>query len=214
MNGIDKLYRQWRSYWDERQSIDPAVDKIFGLLVAAYTHPDRHYHNLVHIQSVLAILERFAIDDPIAVSLAAWFHDFIYDPQASDNEIQSAKAAKKLLTNLGIAIDRIDRIERLILATAGHRIDPDDADLCLFLDADLAILGTNPVTYQAYATAIRREYEWVPDVEYRAGRIRILESFLQRDRLYYTPQLFAELESIARLNIRQEIDLLVKYKTD
>jgi predicted metal-dependent HD superfamily phosphohydrolase len=208
MNGIDKLYCQWRSCWDERQSIDPAVDKIFDRLVAAYTHPDRHYHNLAHIQSVLATLARFTIQDPIAASLAAWFHDFIYDPQSADNEIQSAKAAKELLINLDLAIDRIDRVERLILATAGHRVDPEDPDLCVFLDADLAILGANPVTYQDYARSIRREYNWVPDFEYRAGRSRILASFLQRDRLYYTPQLFDELESIARLNVQQEIDSL------
>ncbi len=209
MDGIDKLYRQWCSCWHDRQSIDPAIDKVFGLLVAAYNHPDRHYHNLTHIQSVLAILERFTLQDPISIYLAAWFHDFIYDPRSSDNEIESAKAARELLTNLGMAIDRINRVERVILSTQGHRGDPDDRDLCIFLDADLAILGTNAHTYLAYSRSIRQEYAWVPDVEYRAGRIHVLASFLQRDRLYYTSQLFTELESIARFNIQQEIASLI-----
>jgi predicted metal-dependent HD superfamily phosphohydrolase len=91
------------------------------------------------------------------------------------------------------------------LATQGHRVDPDDTDLCIFLDADLAILGADSVRYQAYQQAIRREYSWVTDAEYHVGRVRVLESFLQRDRLYWTQLLFDELESIARLNIKQEI---------
>jgi predicted metal-dependent HD superfamily phosphohydrolase len=45
-------------------------------------------------------------------------------------------------------------------------------------------------------------------VAYQTGRIRVLESFLQRDRLYYTDLLFDELESIARTNMINEIRLL------
>ena len=91
------------------------------------------------------------------------------------------------------------------MATKGHQIDPNDADLGIFLDADLAILGTSPTEYQAYARSIRQEYRWVADADYRAGRTQVLASFLQRDRLYFTDLLFNELESIARFNIQQEI---------
>jgi predicted metal-dependent HD superfamily phosphohydrolase len=72
----------------------------------------------------------------------------------------------------------------------------------------LAILGTESDRYQAYSRSIRLEYSWVSDLEYQAGRIRVLESFLQRDRLYYTEIMFSELESIARKNMKGEIDRL------
>ncbi len=188
-----------------------SIDRIFQLLVTAYTQPDRYYHNLNHIYHAIATLNRFSdLANPRAVYLTAWFHDFVYDPQASDNEIQSARAARYLLADLGESPATIERVSLLILATQGHQIDPDDRDLCIFLDADLAILGTAPATYQAYQKSIRREYGWVADAEYQAGRIRVLESFLARDRLYYTQLLFNELESIARLNLEGEIAFLSK----
>ena len=223
MYDLDRLAQIWQQsccYF----SIDPldrnvvrqeSIDRIFQLLVTAYTQPDRHYHNLNHIYHVITTLDRFNDSaNPRAVYFAAWFHDFVYDSQASDNEMQSAIAARDLLANLGESPATIDRVSLLILATQGHQIDPKDRDLCIFLDADLAILGTAPVIYQAYQQSIRREYSWVTDVAYQTGRIRVLESFLARDRLYYTELLFNELESIARLNLEGEIAFLSKEMGD
>jgi predicted metal-dependent HD superfamily phosphohydrolase len=227
MERCHELTIGWQQFWAVR-SISPIdsvrqqeIDRIFQLLIAAYTQPDRHYHNLNHIYHVLTILERFDrgnslnsehLQDASSVILAAWFHDFVYDPQATDNEVQSAKAATELLSNLELSLD-LDRIEQLILATQGHQIDPDDADLCIFLDADLAILGADPVHYAAYRRSIRSEYEWVDEATYRIGRSRVLASFLQRDQLYYTDLLFDELEAIARMNLQQEIAMLEKYRS-
>jgi predicted metal-dependent HD superfamily phosphohydrolase len=218
-NNLDKLSQHWQKYWTDSsiysvsETIDrqQEIDRIFQILVTAYSKPDRHYHNLDHIYHLLTILERFApqLHNSIAVSLAIWFHDFVYDSQAPDNEMKSAEAAQELLQNISISTEQIDRIQQLILATQGHQIDPNDADQCIFLDADLAILGTNPAQYQAYARSIRSEYSWVSDSDYQAGRIQVLENFLQRDQLYYTELLFNELESIARSNMLQEINLLL-----
>jgi predicted metal-dependent HD superfamily phosphohydrolase len=209
MSNIHELNQKWHQCWIDR-SLQPEIDLLFGLLVNAYSKPDRHYHNLNHIHHVLTTIERFKLElhDPVAVKLAAWFHDFVYNPQASDNEIQSAELAKELLTELNVSTELIDRIQQLILATQGHQIDRNDPDRCIFLDADLAILGTAPAQYQDYARSIRQEYAWVPDADYKTGRTQVLESFLQRGRLYYTDLLFDELESIARTNMKQEIILL------
>jgi predicted metal-dependent HD superfamily phosphohydrolase len=222
MERCHELTIGWQQFWVARSKApldrvrQQEVDRIFKLLIAAYTQPDRHYHNLEHIHHLLTILERFdredspqleRLQDPSSVILAAWFHDFVYDPQAADNEVQSAKAATALLSNLEMSLD-LDRIEQLILATKGHQVDPDDADLCIFLDADLAILGADPVRYAAYQRSIRCEYKWVDETSYRNGRSRVLASFLQRDRLYYTDLLFDELEAISRVNLQQELSLL------
>jgi predicted metal-dependent HD superfamily phosphohydrolase len=208
MLNLDRLYQRWQKYYllIPVSSNTRTQDSVFAQLVDAYSQPDRHYHNLTHIDCVLMTIERFSeLQNPRAVYLAAWFHDFIYDSRASDNEAKSVVVARDMLTNLGESIATIDRVEQLILATQGHQIDPDDRDRCIFLDADLAILGADPVRYQAYQQAIRCEYSWVSDRDYRAGRTRVLQGFLHRDRLYYTELLFTELESIARLNLAQEI---------
>ncbi|WP_309742447.1 hypothetical protein [Chamaesiphon sp. OTE_20_metabat_361] len=211
MLDIDRLYQKWQEYYllTSVSSNAQTRDSVFTQLVNAHSLPDRDYHNLTHIDCVLTTIDRFNdLQNPRAVYLAAWFHDFVYDSQATDNEAKSAVVARELLTNLGESIATIDRVDRLILATKGHQIDPEDRDRCIFLDADLAILGTDPVRYQAYQQAIRREYSWVSDVAYRAGRAQVLNSFLQRDRLYHTDLLFAELEAIARFNLTGEIALL------
>jgi predicted metal-dependent HD superfamily phosphohydrolase len=217
MSNIHELNRKWQQCWTDR-SLQPEIDLLFRLLVKEYSKPDslserlrqRYYHNLNHINHVLITIDRFNLElqNPIAVKLAAWFHDFVYDPQASDNEIQSAELAKELLTVLNISATTIDRIQQLILATQGHQIDSDDVDRSIFLDADLAILGTSSAQYQDYARSIRQEYSWVSDAEYQLGRTKVLESFLQRDKIYYTDLLFDELESIARFNMSQEIIFL------
>lgn len=203
---LDRLAQKWQQCFTDRFSTCDLDRRVFNILVAAYTQPDRHYHNLNHIDRLLTTIDRTeSLQNPTAVRLAVWFHDFVYDSQASDNEAQSAKSAEELLTNIGISSELIDRVQQLILATQGHQIDPDDPDRCIFLDADLAILGADPVEYQAYMRSIRREYSWASDAAYKVGRIQVLESFLQRDRLYYSDILGDELESIARLNLKQEI---------
>jgi len=209
---LNRLDRRWRQFYSEVSTgadFEVGRDRVFNRLVNAYTQPERYYHNLNHIDSVLTTIDRFNdLQNPRSVYLAAWFHDFVYDPKASDNEAKSAEAAKELLICLGESIATIDRVQQLILATQGHQIDPRDRDRSIFLDADLVILGANPVRYQAYQQAIHQEYSWVADTAYRAGRIQVLESFLGRDRLYCTDLLFDELESIARGNIHQEITFL------
>ena len=206
MFSINELNQKWQQCWTDR-STQTEIDLLVGLLIEAYSKPDRHYHNLNHINHVLITIERFNLElqNPVAVKLAAWFHDFVYDSQSSDNEFQSAKLARELLIEINVSTELIDRVQQLILATKGHQIDPNDADLSIFLDADLAILGTDPVQYQHYARSIRQEYSWVSDAAYQAGRTKVLQSFLQRDRLYCTDLLFDELESIARINIQQEL---------
>ena len=207
MSNLDRLAQKWQQCWQNEVVDRHQLDRLFQLLVAAYTQPERHYHNLNHIDRVLTTLDRFSatLENPISVILAAWFHDFVYNPRSADNELQSAKSARELLINLVESELLLDRIQILILATQGHQVDPLDRDRSIFLDADLAILGADPARYQIYSQAIRLEYSWVPDLAYQTGRIKVLQSFLQRDRLYYTDLLFNELESIARTNLSNEI---------
>ena len=56
----------------------------------------------------------------------------------------------------------------------------------VLLDADLAILGSSPTTYDAYVAAVRAEYADVGDDEWRAGRTGVLEGFGNREILFVT----------------------------
>src|SRR6267154_3390666 len=66
-------------------------------LIAAYTAPGRHYHNLRHIEDCLGALA--AVNDLSAaereiLTETIWWHDVVYDPTRADNEELSARLAE------------------------------------------------------------------------------------------------------------------------
>jgi predicted metal-dependent HD superfamily phosphohydrolase len=138
--------------------------------------------------------------------LAILFHDVIYDPRRSDNEEKSAALARTRLALLGLSDDVVAKVEHWIHATK-HVQDfkTSDRDLSVLLDLDLSTLAVASAEYRAYADAIRREYRHVPDELYRAGRRRVLEGFLARDRIYRTDELHELWEEPARANIAGEM---------
>jgi predicted metal-dependent HD superfamily phosphohydrolase len=180
-------------------------------LISAYTAPDRHYHDLHHIEALLGLADACAsaITDRDVVEAAIWFHDAIYDTRRSDNEERSATLAMARLA--GTADEgRIVRIAAMIRATAGHAI-PDFADAAagrdcaLFLDMDLAILGSPAADFDAYEAAVRREYGWVREPQWKLGRRAVLAQFLARPAIYATARFRASHEAAARRNLARAI---------
>ncbi|MGK7873585.1 MAG: hypothetical protein AB4426_09825 [Xenococcaceae cyanobacterium] len=182
-------------------------EEVFLNLVTAYCQADRYYHNLRHIQQVLEIVEemRSLANNFLEIQLSVWFHDVIYDSRAKDNEENSAAYAGSTLRKFKIPLARIERIKNMILNTKTHQAQPGDIDSQILLDADLSILGSPQSDYRAYAQAIRQEYAWVSDEQYRVGRKQVLQNFLSWKRIYFTEQLFTKLETQARWNMQAEI---------
>lgn len=174
-------------------------------LVERYAEPQRHYHTVAHLSAVLRVLDELAHDRPAAATrLAAWFHDAVYDPTAPDNEERSADLATARLTHLGVPNDMTELVAALVLATKTHEPgDLPEADL--LLDADLSILGTDPATYERFATGVRAEYGHVADDLYVIGRSMVLQSFLERDRIFLTPAGQERFETSARTNLADEL---------
>jgi predicted metal-dependent HD superfamily phosphohydrolase len=187
-----------------------AARRAFADLAIRYSEPGRHYHTLEHIAAVLTTLRSLGIEPPDrpALTFAAFLHDVVCDSHASDNEERSAAYSRPFLQALHVPEPIIDEVIRLILLTKTHRTRPDDYDGQVLLDADLAILGTGPASYDRYAALIRCEYDWVPEKDYRAGRARVLEEFLRRSRIYATPEMHVRAEAAARDNLRRESALL------
>ena len=182
----------------------------FDRLVDRYSEPHRHYHTLEHLAEMFRVLGRLtgSISNTPAIMLAAWYHDAIYDSKAKDNEDKSADLAERELKSLGIPEEIRVEVRQLILATKHTDSLPASVDTHAFLDADLAILGSSEVRYARYAADVRKEYDWVSEDQYRAGRRAVLHHFLQRKRIYLTPLLYEEGEVTARQNLQSEIDQL------
>jgi predicted metal-dependent HD superfamily phosphohydrolase len=195
----------------ECYSIAPAAAyPIFDRLVAVHSESHRCYHNLEHLSEMFKVAGKLAdfASNLSAVQLAIWFHDAVYDPKAKDNEERSAALLVALLQPLGVPEPILTHVKAMILATAHAQLDDVDADTAALLDADLAILSAEDRRYARYAADIRREYSWVDDAAYRAGRTKVLESFLARPRIYRTERMRTAADELARRNLRREIEQL------
>jgi predicted metal-dependent HD superfamily phosphohydrolase len=177
---------------------------IWEQLRIRYFEPHRAYHNLVHIDSLLCWLDKLSINND-AIELAIWFHDCIYEPQATDNEVASARYFAESFGPFLESRLTCD-VERLILATDSKAARSENADEKWIRDIDLSVLGSEPEIYEIYRIAIRREYAFVPDADFRLGRKAILQSFLATS--IYTTDDFRSFEQQARSNLKHEISRL------
>ncbi|KAJ3019309.1 UNVERIFIED_CONTAM: hypothetical protein HDU68_010725 [Siphonaria sp. JEL0065] len=176
----------------------PLAQKWWQTIERAYQEPQRSYHTSTHIELVIL--------------LATCFHDIVYDPKAKDNERKSADLFLSFASEAGVDLvptDDVVIIEQLILATIKHEPIPPDSSICrFFLDLDLSILAASWEDYCEYAKGIRVEYCIFSDAEFKTGRASVLERFLQRETLYFTPGLKEKWEALARENISRELLLL------
>jgi len=182
---------------------------MFGRVQAAYSEPQRFYHDVTHIDACLAQFDAVLAlaQAPAEVEMALWMHDAVYVPRASDNERKSADWAVAFLRSAGVSERRAELVEAHIMATV-HAVEPASSDSRLVVDIDLSILGRDEATYDAFERNVRREYRWVPWFLYRRKRIEVLRSFLDRSRIYFTAAFHERFESSARANLARAIAVL------
>ena len=205
-----RLRPRWLALMRSLDVSEAAAAESFADLAALYSGDGRYYHTLRHVEAMLGHIDdlRPLAEDFTAIELAAWFHDVIYDPKANDNEAQSAIYAGETLRGLGFSRETQERVASLILDTTTHEPVENDIDAQILLDADLAPLAADVAIYDRDAAAIREEFAWVPEAEFRAGRAANLARFLDRPRLFQTDLFFEKLEDRARSNITREIGIL------
>ncbi len=188
----------------------PPADQAAARLAFEYSDLARAYHGKAHIADCLeqfdAVRELF--EHPDDAEFALWYHDLVYDSRAKDNEARSADWAAKELGFGGAGVETIERVRKFIDATRHVEI-PTDNDARLIVDIDLSILGRDAAAFDAYDAAIRKEYAWVPEDQYRKGRAGVLRSFLKRERIYLSDYFFERFEKQARANIVRVIARLV-----
>ena len=108
-------------------------------LMAAYTAPGRHYHDLKHIEDclgALACVDDLSVTEREILTEAIWWHDVVYDPTRSDNEELSARLAEA-----HVRPDLRPEVGRLIRLTRTHQVEPEDRLGAILISIDLRILG-------------------------------------------------------------------------
>ncbi len=187
-------------------------ETLFKKIVERYTESSRAHHTLAHIVFMLDELElvKHLVAKYNETRFGIWYHDVVNDayaevrPEPMYNEKRSAYYASLDMHELGLPNDFIKNVERLIMATAHKKLATENDEM-IITDLDLLILGQNEKVFDAYDANIRIEYELIPIDQYKAGRTRVLNHFLDRSSIYVTEFFKNKYEESARNNLKRAI---------
>ena len=217
---MDFLQKEWTASWLAPQELGNAAawnrKDWFEKVIAAYSGPDRHYHNLEHLVHGLTEINAWAVNtganstSVMTLKQAFWFHDFVQGQatETASDEKQSAmmlRDSKMSNGSLGMSA------YQLIMATSHfEQANIDEPLKDVMLGADLAILGQDWPVYQEYAENTRKEYLGkYTRAEYNSGRLKALKHLLAKAEigtLIEDPYFAAEYNSMAIENMKREIN--------
>ena len=222
-----RLLRAWAAAFTPRLEKAPAtfqqqVAELGESLLQAWEQPHRAYHHSGHLSQMLSDLDRLYAhraqgSTPLALVLAAWFHDAVYEGAPGEDERRSEQLAStslKPLVTVGLLTDQeLQMVSLLVRATATHKLPEsadlpagyEPADIQLFLDADMAILAADSARYRRYLRGVRSEYSHFDNEAFRTGRTTFLRSILGRERIFLSEEAFKLWEEPARANLRAEL---------
>lgn len=205
---VTKLKRRWDSLLNHSQ-IDNIAKQAEGLvmfqeIVTAYSESHRYYHNLNHLDHLFREMDTCESVSS-EMQWASWYHDIIYKPGAKNNEKESMKKAATSMRKLKIAEPVIGKVSELIMATENHQGNKHDIETQLFLDADMAILGSDESMYFEYCQAVRKEHASIPDFLFKRGRKQFLLATMQKKTIFGSGFFNKKYEDAARSNIAKEL---------
>lgn len=203
MNGLEDI---WKTLCSRYSKDDGLIEKLWEEIESQYSTKNRHYHTLGHIQFMVELARKHQeiVSDMETLLFSTYYHDIIYKALRKDNEEKSAQLAQIRLHQLGVPSQRINKCAHQILATKHHQSNNDN-DTKIFLDLDLAILGSSSQDYKNYSRQIRKEFSFYPNFIYRLGRKKVLKYFLNKEYIYHTNEFRKSFEEQSIKNIENEL---------
>jgi predicted metal-dependent HD superfamily phosphohydrolase len=216
---VQYLYTKFVEVFYKYVNNTEVIDKLYKDVYDKYNGRGRHYHNMTHIYRMVRNWSRLKkkLKNSDAVFMAIIYHDIVYKPRKSDNEEKSAEYFEKIAEAhlkkhlvAGVYYTLVDDVKCAIVATKHNATSviywKDNSDIQYLLDFDLEILSaSNANDYEWYRSGVRKEYRIYPNILYKPGRKKVLESFLTREKIYLTKD-FEERENTARKNLKKEIN--------
>ena len=204
-----ELQSSFVALWLRVNSHDPAhTARVWKSLDDRYHEPARRYHTLGHIRHCLdqAGLAAAVLPDADTIGLAIWFHDVVYEPAASDNEMRSAALFRDLAGPV-MSSQRLDDVERLILVTRYGELPRRD-DEAYMADIDYSSFGLPWERFHSDSLAVRAERLDLADGQFAVQQSEFLASLLDRGTLYRTEFFRSRYEEVARSNIARYLRIL------
>ena len=175
--------------------------QVWNSVIEHHSEGHRRYHDKKHLAFCLQQLDSAAhlVEDRVAVEMAIWFHDIVYQPDAGDNEENSATLFRYLVTPY-LQPDLINKVCKIILATK-HIDAPENADQAFMLDIDLSSMGLPWKYFCRDANDLRTESSNTSNRRYYSEKLKFYDVLLKKPTIYYS-DFFSELyEGQARKNI-------------
>ena len=149
-------------------------------ILARWSEPHRAYHTIAHLADLFRLINihvELTQREKDMLTLAAIFHDIIYNPRRTDNEAQSAA----LFLN-SVAMDKdsadIQEIAQIIRDTKDHV--PSTHLSAIFSHMDMDIVRRPYPELVQWEAGIRHEYSHVPGIAYIVVRARFLGQMMKK----------------------------------
>lgn len=144
----------------------------------AWKEKHRFYHTPTHLQKLINDIEKLRVDKQIDESaykillMSAFFHDIVYNPKKTDNEVQSALFFEEST----IKHPHTELIKEIILDTATHQAENQLSKL--FSALDMKIVSHSSFSeLLAWEKNIAKEYRCFDYSVYKTLRLKVLEDF-------------------------------------
>lgn len=149
--------------------------EVFNSLLLKWDEPWRFFHTLDnHLGPMLEKIYTFPDnDDRHLLEIIAWFHDCVYDPRRSDNEIRSIKYFRSQIIK---RTEHTDKIIRVIKSTINYE-NLNSALEIKFAELDTASLSTTSVeTILQNERLLLKEFQFADYSIYKERRVDFLKN--------------------------------------
>ena len=149
-------------------------------VLAMWNESHRSYHHLIQVNDLISQINenksKFSEKEYEKLMLAAIFHDVVYDPSSQTNEEDSANFLIECAVDKTNA-DILD-VNQMILDTKTHNSTTKLSES--FNNYDMNIVERDFDQLLEWENGIAEEYSVYPKEQYKEGRVKFLESLLDK----------------------------------
>lgn len=149
-------------------------------VLVMWNESHRSYHNLNHLNDLISQINenksKYSEKEYEKLILTALFHDIVYDPSSQTNEEDSAKFLMECVSDKTNK-DILD-VKQMILDTKTHNSTTNLSES--FNNYDMNIVERDFDQLLEWEKGISEEYSIYPKEEYKEGRLKFLESLLDK----------------------------------
>jgi pantetheine-phosphate adenylyltransferase len=152
------------------------------LVIDKWHEPHRYFHTLKHLNYILTSIENvkewdeYSVD---ALSLAAYYHDVVYDPSSKYNEEHSAVFFMEHTNSLYSKDPFIITVNNIILETDLSKTPSFELSVQFRKLDTSSIYEASFEELIAYEESIFKEYQCYSYKYYKVGRIKLLQELLR-----------------------------------